>query len=119
MSIIGASESQVRYTPQARRGYDYCRQIREIINNTRAVGIEPMAVWVNGDAANAMRALWFQVCGENWDGVIPKWIAGVPCREGMTGGRDFVLQYTDNQASHDAREQSAFKVVDDPHGGLH
>lgn len=108
------------------RGRDYCCQIRETINNLRRRGVEPRAVWVGTQGAVCMRALWKDAAtgqnGQPWDGVLPKYIAGIPCREGMTGGQDYVIEYfeTDEQA-HVARvvKDVMFKVSDNPLFGTH
>jgi len=108
-------EQARRLDPASQRGYDYCCQIRERINGLRMIGIEPKCVWVGQDGARYMRALWFGACGENWDGVLPKMIAGVPCREGSTGGQDYVIEYFESQAEAEAaRQRSGFKVADNP-----
>jgi hypothetical protein len=119
MSLVGTSESAQRYTPLARKGYEYCRQIRDRINGYRQMGIEPNAVWLGQDGYTAVRQCWLEVLGDTWDGIIPKWIAGVPCKCGSTGGQDYVIEYTDDQAARDARARSSFKVVDNPSAGLH
>lgn len=104
----------------ARKGYDYGCQIRERINGMRALGMEPKCVWIGSEGAKAMRALWFDACGERWDGVLPKLIAGVPCREGSTGGQDYVIErYDDAELEAVKRARSPFKVVDNPLQGTH
>jgi hypothetical protein len=119
MSVIGG-EAQRRLSRQAQRGYDYCSQIRETINRCRQLGSEPKCVWIGADGAHAMRALWFGACGEHWDGILPKMIAGVPCREGMTGGKDYVIEYYDSLADAEkARAKSTFKAVDNPLQSTH
>lgn len=119
MSIIGAHETAIRYSPLARKGYHYCLQIRERINGLRRLGIEPKAVWLGQDGYVAIRQCWSEVLADTWDGIIPKWIAGVPCKKGSTGGQDFVIEWDDDQAARDARTRSSFKAVDDPLGGVH
>lgn len=125
MSIVGSHESAIKLSAVALRGRDRCWQIRDRINALRQLGIEPIAVWINAHTRDDMKQLWYEVQGgakhgaQFWDGVLPKWIAGVPCREGSTGGHDFVIEWHDDEAAHQAREVSRFRVADDPHGGVH
>lgn len=119
MGVIGG-EAQRRLSPLAQRGYDYGCQIRERINGCRLMGIEPKCVWIGSNGAIAMRALWFEACGEHWDGVLPKGIAGVQCREGSTGGQDYVIeQYSDQELAERKRRESSFNAVDNPLQGTH
>lgn len=108
-------EVQRRLTPIQQRGYDYCCQIRETINAMRLTGLEPKCVWVGMHGAAAMRALWYGACGEHWDGVLPKYLAGVPCREGSTGGKDYVIEsYASKADAERARQNHNFRAVDNP-----
>lgn len=108
-------EVQRRLTPAEQRGYDYCCQIRESINGMRLMGMEPKAIWVGMHGAAAMRALWYGACGDDWDGVLPKYLAGVPCREGSTGGKDYVIEcYDDQELAERKRRESSFRAVDNP-----
>lgn len=119
MSLIGTHESAIKHTGAAARGYSQGKQIRETINRLRQLGIEPIACWLNKHTGDDMKALWYAVCGEQWDGVLPKMIAGVPMRVGLTGGKDYVIEYKDDDSARQARQESTFQVVDDPHAGLH
>lgn len=120
--MIGTHESRRKLSPLAQRGYDYCCQIREGINALRQRGQEPRAVWVGTSGAAAMRALWYAACGDSWDGVLPKYIAGVPCREGSTGGHDYMIELFESDThAHLARQikNAVFKAQDNPLYGTH
>ena len=120
--MIGTHESKRRFSPLGQRGYDYCCQIRETINALRQTRQEPRAIWLGQDGYAAIRQSWYEVLGDSWDGVIPKYIAGVPCRKGSTGGQDYVIEFfeTDEQANL-ARQikNGVFRVSDNPLYGTH
>lgn len=120
--MIGAHESRRKLDPLAQRGYDYCCDIRETINTLRQRGQEPRAVWLGQDGYRAMYALWLGACGSAWDGIIPKHIAGVPCRVGSTGGQDYVIEFFDSAEHATLARQikdRVFKVQDNPLFGTH
>lgn len=108
------------YTPAERRGSEAYKQIRDKVNRMRLMGQEPKAVWIGRSTEDDLRALWFRACGPAWDGVIPKYIAGVPCKVGSTGGHDWLLEFYPLQSIAEAvRRDHAFKAVDNPLQGLH
>ena len=123
-----ANEPQRRYaSAQARRGREAYIQIRIQLQRLRTLHIEPRAVWVSGETANNMRALWREVTTvegkllPQYDGSLPS-VAGVAVREGMTGGADVVFEYYDTPAeAHAARDKMdrVFKVQDNPLDGTH
>jgi hypothetical protein len=107
-------------SPAARRGRQWYIQIRIALNEMRRDGREPVAVWVLPATANDMRALWAEVGA--FDGKLPLGVAGVPMKEGATGGRDFVFEYYDTRADEArARElmDPIFHVRDNPLAGTH
>jgi hypothetical protein len=112
---------------QARRGREAYVQIRTQLHRLRTLHIEPKAVWVNQATADAMHALWAEVCNvpntqrTGYDGKLPS-VAGVSVHVGMTGGDDYVFEYFDTPAeSHQARDvmDALFKVQDNPLDGTH
>ena len=122
------NEPQRRYASlSARRGREAYIQIRTQLHRLRSLHIEPKAVWVNHATADDMRQLWVevtQVKGHDvggYDGSLPR-VAGVPVRQGMTGGNDYVFEYHDSNAesfaARDAMDR-VFKVQDNPLDGTH
>lgn len=105
------SEDRLALTGRAQTGRDVYRGIREAINNCRARGIEPKAVWVGQDIADSLHALWTAVAS-SYDLVIPPGVAGVPMRVGSGMGRyKFMFEYDEDQ---DKSHQLRRAVVADP-----
>lgn len=120
MSLQGAHETFYHYSPSEQRGADAYKQIRTQVNNIRALGIEPKCVWVGQSTANDMKSLWKRACGDSWDEVLPKRIAGVEVKAGSTGGRDFLVEYFDsNRLAEAIRRASKWRAVDNPLQGTH
>ncbi len=105
------SEQRLALFGKAQLGRDIYRAIREQINNCRARGIEPKAVWVGQDTIDAMHALWTAVA-RVYDLQLPLGVAGVPMKHGAGMGRNkFMFEYdADQDKAHTLRRQ----VVDNP-----
>ena len=108
------------YTALEQRGHDAYKRIREEINRFRLFGLEPKCVWYNKHIADGMKALWRRACGPEWDEILPKQIAGVWCKEGATGGKDYLIeQFPTNKIAAAIRERHSFNAVDNPLQGIH
>lgn len=90
----------------AKRGIDYYDRIRSRVHELRATGIEPKEIWANKHVADCMQLFWIEICAQ-YDEILPYQIAGVPFREGSTGGDDIVFIYrdgADNEVAHETRK---------------
>ena len=108
------------YTPAEWRGRDAYCEIREKINQMRRTGLEPKCIWIGADTAAGMKALWSRACGAEWDEILPKMIAGVECKEGSTGGHDYLIEhYSMTAIAETMRRKSLWNMVDNPLQGTH
>lgn len=79
---------------QAMRGRARYAEITDRLYEARATGKRPVRVWIDKATHDDLMAMLYAVA--QFDGVIPRTIAGIPMRRGNTGGYAFVFEFEDD-----------------------